>query len=105
MIVENQNVFPNNVVELVTARTRLLDTDLWVTKRPLRESDPNQSVGVFAAQWLPEENSYEMVAAPVGRPADQRVAASLRAHRRRRGKSGSAARRRGACVRVKARSA
>ena len=67
MIVEDQNVFPNNVVELVTARTRLLDTDMFVTKRPLRESDPNQSVGVFAAQWLPEEDSYEMVAAPVGR--------------------------------------
>ena len=67
MIVENQNVFPNNVVELVTARTRLLDTDLWVTNRLLREPDPNNSVGVFAAQWLPEENSYEMVAAPVGR--------------------------------------
>lgn len=67
MIVEDQNVFPNNVVEIVTIRTKLLDTDLWVTKRPLRESDPNQSVGIFAAQWLPEENSYEMVAAPVGR--------------------------------------
>ena len=45
MIVEDQNVFPNNVVEIVTIRTKLLDTDLWVTKRPLRESDPNSVCG------------------------------------------------------------
>lgn len=67
MIVENQNVFPNNAVYLITARTKLLDTDLYVIRRPLRESDPTQSVGVFAAQWLPEETSYEMVGGPVGR--------------------------------------
>jgi hypothetical protein len=66
VIVEDQNVFPNNVVELVTSRTKMLDADLFVIKRPLRESDPNQSVGIFAAQWLPEEQSYEVIGAPQG---------------------------------------
>lgn len=81
MIVNNQNVFPNNAVEIITARTRLLDTDLFVIKRPLRESDPNQSAGVFAAQWLPEEDSYEIVGGPVGRhePTLQRYFITIQA--------------------------
>lgn len=60
-------LFPANVVELVATRAQLLDADLFVCQRPLRQSDPNQSVGVTAAQWLPQEESYEMRGGPTGR--------------------------------------
>lgn len=60
MITSDITVFPNNAVDLVQLRASLLDPDLAVFRRPLRDSDPNQSVGVFATQWLPDEDSYEM---------------------------------------------
>jgi len=60
-------VFPSNVVDLVKTRAQLIDPDLFVTGRPLRESDPIQSVGIFGQQWTPNEESYEMVGAPAGR--------------------------------------
>lgn len=55
-------VFPNNAVELVVARIKLLDESLANStyRRPLRESDPNTSCGVFAATWEPDTDSIEM---------------------------------------------
>jgi hypothetical protein len=68
MPIDNSTVvFPNNIVDLVQTRTALLDEDLFVIRRPLRTSDPNQAVGIFASQWLPNEESYEMLGGPVGR--------------------------------------
>lgn len=54
--------FPDNVSTLIAARMQLLDTsgDLTVLKRPLRNSDPILSIGVFGSMWLPTEDSYEM---------------------------------------------
>ncbi len=52
-------VFPNNVVDLIAARSQSIDADLFVTKRPLRSSDPRQSVGVYSSLWTPDERSYE----------------------------------------------
>jgi hypothetical protein len=60
VITDELVVFPNNVVSLVATRVGLLDPDLTVLRRPLRESDPVQSAGVFATQWLPDEESHEM---------------------------------------------
>jgi hypothetical protein len=62
-------VFPNNVVEILKTRIIMLDPDLAEAtfKRPLRESDPHQSVGIVAANWTPNEESYEMLGAPAGR--------------------------------------
>lgn len=60
MITATEPVFPNNAVDLIATRCGLLDADLWITKRPLRESDPVQSIGVFGSQWNPAEDSYEM---------------------------------------------
>ncbi len=57
-------VFPNNAVDLIDTRAQLLDADLFCIKRPLRESDPNQSVGVFPSYWTPDEDSYEMRGIP-----------------------------------------
>lgn len=63
MITANTAMFPNNIVDLIATRSELLDTDLFVTKRPLRNTDPNQSIGVTAAQWVPNEDSKEMLGA------------------------------------------
>lgn len=61
MITSDATVFPNNIVELVALRATLIDPEIFVTKRPLRNTDPNQSIGVFAAQWTPNEQSKEML--------------------------------------------
>lgn len=60
MIDETVAVFPNNVVNLVADHAQLLDEELAIFKRPLRKSDPAQSIGVFGAQWVPDEDSFEM---------------------------------------------
>lgn len=66
MITTKEVVFPNNVVEILYTRITLIDSDLTVVRRPLRESDPVQSVGVFATQWLPDDDSHEMKGGTLG---------------------------------------
>lgn len=61
MITANDAMFPNNVVALVATRCELLDSDLTIFKRPLRASDPNQTIGIVAAQWIPTESSREFL--------------------------------------------
>lgn len=77
MIDENENVFPNNVAELIYVRTKpAIDSDLVVVQRPVRDSDGNEVVGIFPMTWTPDENSYEMAATPsplaAGEPTIQR---------------------------------
>lgn len=60
MITADESIFPNNVVELVSLSMANVDSDLFVTRRPLRNTDPQQSIGVFAQFWTPEEDSLEM---------------------------------------------
>jgi hypothetical protein len=57
-------VFPYNAVGAIAEHAQLLDPDLFVTQRPLRSSDPIQSVGVFGQQWEPDEQSFEMRGVP-----------------------------------------
>lgn len=65
MIDPDEPVFPNNIISLIATRADYIDPpDLRIFKRPLRNSDPSQSFGVFAAQWNPNEDSYEMRGAP-----------------------------------------
>jgi hypothetical protein len=54
------NIFPNNVIEIIHPRMKSLDADLGVFKRPIRDGDPTQSVGVFPINWSPDEGTYEM---------------------------------------------
>lgn len=61
MIVADKTQFPNNIVDIVATRARLIDSDLFVIERPLRNSDPNQSVGVYAANWNPDDSSKELL--------------------------------------------
>lgn len=60
MIKPDLNVFPNNVVEILVPRLRTIDPDIPILKRPLRDGDGAQGIGVFASTWLPDEASYEM---------------------------------------------
>lgn len=60
-IAADDTVFPNNIVSIVALRAQLLDSGLKIVKRPLRATDPNQTIGVMAAQWLPNEDSKEML--------------------------------------------
>jgi len=66
MIDSTTPVFPNNVVELLSLHAQLIDLDLQVFKRPLNNLDPTQSVGVFATQWQPDLESFEMRGHPPG---------------------------------------
>lgn len=71
MIVEDVTVFPGNAVKLIADRVKpAVDDDLFVTKRPLRNSDPNQSVGVFANLWTPDMESVEMRGGPFPRSSE-----------------------------------
>jgi hypothetical protein len=81
MIQANTTHFPYNVVNLILEHAQLLDEDLFVTNRPLRESDPNQSIGVFGMQWMPDEETFEMRGLPAGisEPTISRYVISLQA--------------------------
>lgn len=65
-ISETTPVFPNNVVNLIYAQAQQLDADLAMFKRPLRRSDPGQSIGVYGSQWVPDEDSFEMGGSSAG---------------------------------------
>lgn len=67
MITDAVAVFPNNAVSLIATRADALDIDLFVVRRPLKPDDSTQSIGVFGFQWNPDDTSYEMRGAPVGR--------------------------------------
>lgn len=81
MISADSTVFPNNVVSLLKARFELVDPDLKIFTRPLRSTDPIQCLGIFAKQWLPEEDSYELLGGKPGRhePTLQRYYIAIQA--------------------------
>lgn len=58
-------VFPNNVVLLLKSRIEIdLPLGGEIHLRPLRRTDPNISIGLFASIWNPVEESIEMRAQP-----------------------------------------
>lgn len=60
MITADNSIFPNNVIAGLVARFDEIDSDLFVTSRPLRTTDPLQSVGVFGTIWSPVLDSMEL---------------------------------------------
>jgi hypothetical protein len=56
----SEPVFPNNVVYCLTQVLPGIDPDATVYNRPLRPTDPNYGLGVYATLWQPDENSYEI---------------------------------------------
>lgn len=86
MIQTDSSVFPNNIVEIIAARADLLDDEpapnrLVVLKRPLRNSDPVQSIGVFGTQWTFDPESFEWHGGPGGpsEPTIQRYTLGIQA--------------------------
>lgn len=79
MITADPTVFPSNIVSKIKQRVQTFDADLYVTGRPLRDSDPPQAVGVVASLWSPEEDSLEIKGVPIGRqePTLQRYRVTL----------------------------
>lgn len=60
MLSANETVFPNNIVKWTALAMGQIDPDIEVKKRSLRNTDPQQSIGVFAQAWDPNPESYEM---------------------------------------------
>lgn len=60
MIADSIDIFPFNAVELFVPRLQTIDSDLVVVRRPLRDSDGTQTVGVFPIIWEPDEASQEI---------------------------------------------
>jgi hypothetical protein len=53
-------VFPNNFVEVMAIVLPGIDDECTLQKRPLRPTDPNYSIGVYATVWTPNDDSYEI---------------------------------------------
>lgn len=79
MIEASETVFPNSIIKVIADRAKLIDGDIFVTKRPLRSSDPNQSVGVFPGQWVPDERTQEMGRINPGEPTMQQYIVGVQA--------------------------
>lgn len=60
MIEESVAVFPNNVVNLLAIRFDMVDEDITVVRRPLRMTDPVQSIAVYSTMWAPDAESMEL---------------------------------------------
>lgn len=57
-------IFPNNLVNLLYEKLQTIEEDdedleLFVCRRPLRSSDPNNSIGIWGAQVVDNPNSHE----------------------------------------------
>lgn len=79
MIEPRDDVFPNNIIKLLSDSAQALDADLFVTGRPLRSSDPLQAVGIFPSMWQPVEASQEMGRVNPGEPTMQTYSIGLQA--------------------------
>lgn len=69
MLEVDEAVFPNNLVKYIAFAMEGIDEGVKVFKRPLSNSDPRQSIGVFAQTWDPVPDSLEMQG--IGHPAPQ----------------------------------
>lgn len=68
-IIAEDTVFPDNAVALIVARIKpAVDADLTVLRRPLKPTDPTQSVGVFPLAYQPIASSQEMGNTMLGNP-------------------------------------
>ena len=79
MIDESLPVFPNNVAETIRVRFEMpgvIDDEvdptqrITILKRPLRPTDPNQSVGLIPVNWVPNQESLEIRGLPSPGPQE-----------------------------------
>lgn len=52
--------FPNNVVSILMDRLKANMPDWEVLGRPIRIADPNHSLGVYALDWQPQEQTMQI---------------------------------------------
>jgi hypothetical protein len=80
-LITNQGdpLFPYNAVTLLAARFQMIDTDLFVCKRKLYTTDPAQAIGVSAALWSPDPQSYQMRGTLSTEPSIQRYEINVQA--------------------------
>ena len=64
-------VFPSNLVVLIGDRLKAIDDQIIVHRRPLRMSDGNLTIGIYATEWNPVEGSYEVSGTHPGEPTLQ----------------------------------
>lgn len=60
MLDESTVVFPNNVISLLQPLLAGIDADITVKRRPLRNDDPNESVGIYGSVRQPDTQSLEI---------------------------------------------
>ena len=52
--------FPANIISIFSEAFEELMPDHSVAERPLRQVDPNASIGIYCASWSPVEDSQQM---------------------------------------------
>ena len=77
MITADDHLFPNNVCNVLLAALQDLDADLTVLQRPLRLTDPAQSVSVYGAYWSPDSQSWETGHGMPGEPTISRYTITI----------------------------
>lgn len=78
--------FPNNVVDMLATQLANIEMPIpdeeenrvRVVKRPIRSTDYTQTLSVFPALWVPDENSFEM-AGGRSEPTIQRYTVAIEA--------------------------
>lgn len=58
---DNSVVFPANVIDVIYARLKMLDTRVTVVNRGIRKMDPSLTVGIFPDSWQPVQSSEEFL--------------------------------------------
>lgn len=72
MITVSDAVFPNNIMNLMKVRVPVaIDADMRIFLRPLRSTDPDQSIGISAGVWVPDKATQEMNASMQNLPTEQ----------------------------------
>lgn len=72
MITVSNAVFPNNIMNQIKTRVPVvIDVDMKVFMRPLRSTDPDQSIGISAGVWVPDHSTQEMNASMQNLPTEQ----------------------------------
>ncbi len=71
MTIDVEQLFPNNVVILIADRLSAIDNQIQVYRRPIKTTDANLAVGVYASGWTPVADSFEIRNSRPGEPTIQ----------------------------------
>lgn len=60
LVAGDEPVFPNNIIGILKDRGEIFMPNVFTFRRPLRPSDPEESIGFYPATWEPDERSHEI---------------------------------------------